>query len=38
MRMIQDDLKEKILKNRKMLEEKLYRLRKIHERRMLKAK
>ena len=36
--MIQDELKDKILKNRKMMEEKLYRLRKIHERKMLKAK
>ncbi len=38
LKMIQDELKDKILKNRKIMEEKLYRLRKIHERKMLKAK
>ena len=38
LQMIQDELKEKIFRNRKILEEKLYRLRKIHERQMLKAK
>jgi len=38
LKMIHDDLKDKVMRNRKMLEEKLYRMKKIHERKISNVK